>query len=159
MQLRYWTRAYREVEFDVANGEARVVRLSSPRPDTAPLYGYAACERRLFGRRVWFALYRDGDDVVFQSAARRWLAADASVRFRHRRPLPFVSHFEVLVGGRRELSIRYSHLARLVWALIDTTYDGIDREHDYFLEFVAEQANSTVWRDHVVARWQSAGDA
>ena len=90
----------------------------------------------------WFALYRSNNSVVFQTGAQQWIAADSSVEFWHTRRLPFISRFDVYVEGRRVFSIRYSRVARLLWALIDITYDKIDQNSDFFLEFVAENANS-----------------
>ena len=82
--------------------------------------------------------------------------ADSSVEFWHTRRLPFISRFDVYVEGRRVFEIRYSRVARLLWALIDITYDKIDQNSDFFLEFVAENANSPGWRNHVLEQWRSS---
>jgi hypothetical protein len=132
-----------------------MVRLAEPRTDADPVYGFAASERSIYGRRHWFALYRSNDAIIFQTGTSKWAVADTRVEFRHTRPHPFASEFEVRVDGQLAFSIRYPHLSRLLFALIDPTYDKIDQESDYLLEFVSENANSRAWRDNVLGQWRS----
>ena len=156
MRLRYWTRAFREVEFDPCSGVAQVVRLGEPRKDSDPIFGFASAERTLLGRRHWFALYRSGETIVLQSGLRKWVAADPKTKFHHSRPLPFLSRFEVRVEGRSVFSILYANLGRLLFAFIDPTYDRVDQESDFLLEFIADNANTPGWRDYVLEQWHSS---
>ena len=161
MRLNHWSRAFYDVELEPETGRARRVWLSEARPHGAPLAGFAASERRVLGARCWFALYRAGDAILFQAGSRRWRTDDPAVRFAHHRLLPALSRFAVYVHDRCAFSITYAHAGRLFFAVIDPTYDGIDQESDFFLEFVAEHAGSASWREQVLGIWRdgAAGGA
>ena len=48
---------------------------------------------------------------------------------------------------------------RLLAAMADPTYDGIDQDQDFFLEFVARNATSPQWLEGVLSLWVSAAAA
>jgi len=156
VRLEHWSRALQYVEFDATAGVGRGHWLSSPRPSDAGLAGFASSERGWLGRRHWFALFRTGDEIVFQAGKRRWRVGDPEVSYVHVQPTPFSSRFEVRKGGHPELSFRYHNLGRALFARVDPGYDGIDHETDYFLEFVAINAGSASWRQNALEQWQSA---
>lgn len=155
MRLNHWSRAKLDVDFDPATGTAGVIRLSEARPDNSQLTGFAACERRLVGSQTWFAIFRDGEGLVFSAGPQHWRLGAVGVEFKHRRLLPFVSQFQVYEDGRSVYSITYTHFRRLLFAIMDPTYDKIDQESDYFLEFVAENANDDAWQENVKGIWSS----
>ena len=157
MRLRHWTYAVRDVELDPVSGRGRTVPLAAPVVSDVPIAGFAASERTVWGRRTWFAVYRVGDAVVLQVGARRFALGDPSLELEHRRLSPAFSRFTVREGGAVVFQLRYWHPGRLVMALIDPTYDGIDQETDFFLEFLAERADDTAWRERVLTQWVEAG--
>jgi hypothetical protein len=156
MRLHHWTHSKRDIEFDPTTGSGRTVALPSLRPDDAPLTGYAAFERRFLGERMWFAIFRRGESIVFHAGTRHWHAGAPGLEFVHRHPFPLLSRFEIHEAGTRVFTFTYSHLGRLLFALNDPTYDKIDQDADFFLEFVAEQANSSEWRENVLTIWRGA---
>lgn len=52
-------------------------------------------------------------------------------------------------------SFWYAHVGRLLWEIIDPTYNKLDEDHDFFLSFVAENATSATWQSNVRERWIS----
>lgn len=67
--LNYWNRNWQSIAFDPARGEGRV-RWLSRKPRHCP--GWA-----LNHEGHWYAVWLDGDDLVFQSEANRWRMDDA----------------------------------------------------------------------------------
>lgn len=155
MRLHAWSTVWRDIEFDPGTGSASVVKLRAPRPDTSVPTGFADFERSLLGPRQVFALFRSGDAVFFSAGARRWQVDRPGLRFVHSRPFPFLSRFRVLESGRVVFSILYCHVGRLVFEIIDPTYDRLDEEAAFFLLFVAEYAQSPEWQASVRERWAS----
>lgn len=153
MRLHQWSRAWRDVEFDSATGSARVIRLPTARPDTSPVSGFVAFERFLCGVPTAFALYRQADAVFFSAGCRAWRLGQSDLSFSHTRPFPLFSRFQVLEGSRVAFSFTYSHVGRLLWELLDPTYDKLDEDSDFFLSFVAEQAASPSWLQDVKEHW------
>src|SRR5262245_39214075 len=158
MRLHTWSSLRQDIEFDSASGSATVIKLPAPRPDHAVPRGFADFERQLFGTRQAFAVYRSGDAVFFNAGVRRWELGQPGLRFLHGNPFPFFSRFSVVVADRVVFTIQYPHLGRLLWAMIDPTYDGLDEEHDFFLAFVAKHAQSPEWLANVRKHWASSPD-
>jgi hypothetical protein len=156
MRLHAWKTVWRDVEFDPRSGSASTIKLSSPRPDTSAPIGFAHYERSLFGPRQVFALFKVGDALFFSAGARRWQLDQAGLQFVHTHPFPFLSRFRVVESGQAAFSITYSHVGRLLFALLDPTYDKIDEDTDFFLAFVAEYAQSAEWQANARQRWVSA---
>jgi hypothetical protein len=155
MRLHAWSTLRRDIEFDPATGSATLIRLPAPRPDTSVPTGFADFERSLFGPRQVFALYRSGDALFFSAGARSWQLGQPRLRFVHSHPFPFFSRFRVLESDRVVFSILYSRVGRLLFALMDPTYDKLDEDSDFFLAFVAEYAQSPEWQANVRQRWAS----
>jgi hypothetical protein len=155
MRLQAWSSAWRDIDFDPATGSASAIRLPGARPDSAPLCGFAQFERRVFGAREVFALYRSGDALFFSAGARRWKLGDPGLRFTHGHRGPFMSNFRVVESEGVGYSLLYPHVGRTVYAIVDPTYDGIDRDSDFFLAFVAENAQKTEWQENIRERWSS----
>ena len=153
MRLHHWSRARKDVEFDPATGAATVIALAAPRSGSEAALGFAEFERALLGARQIFAVFRDGDSVVFSAGAKRWALDRPGLRLVHSRRFPFLSRFRVWEDERLAFSITYLHLGRLLVALLDPTYDKLDQDSDFFLEFVAEHAGSSEWRAHVLEQW------
>ena len=155
MRLHHWSRAKRDVEFEPATGAAAVVELDAPRDGSEVTRGFAGFERGFLGARQAFALFRSGDSVVFSVGGKQWHLDTPGLRFGHSRRVPFLSRFTVWEGDRLAFSFSYTHLGRLLVAVLDPTYDKLDQDSDFFLEFVAEHAGSPEWRAHVVQQWAS----
>lgn len=154
MRLRDWRSDRRDIEFDPAAGRTHSLVLPAPRSDTSPLQGFAAFERSLWAARVAFALYRAGSQLFFNAGARRWDLTESGLSFSHRR-FGLVSRFRVLESGRVVFTFWYAHIGRLLWEIVDPTYDGLDEEQDYFLLFVAEYATTAGWQKSARERWLS----
>ncbi len=159
MRLPEWSQACRDIEFEPATGSSRVIRLIAPRPDAGPVSGFAAFERPLWGRPVTFALYRAADDLRFSAGRRSWTLGPSGLSFSHEQPFACLSRFQVLESGRVTFSFTYSHVGRLMWAILDPTYNKLDQEADFFLAFVAEQAASPSWQQRVRELWVPVADA
>lgn len=159
MRLRSWSRAARDVEFDPRTGKGRVVALPGARDEGDELSGFAARERPLLGLGEWFAVYRGGDELFFHAGSRRWELQRPEIRLLHERRNPLRSRFLVLEGGREVYAIDYSHVIRSLFALIDPTYDKLDEDSDFFLEFMAAHARDPAWQENALARWTSAPEA
>ena len=155
MRLHAWNTVWRDVEFDPRSGVASTIKLPAPRSDASVPTGFAHFERSLFGPRQVFALFKLGDILFFSAGARRWQLDQAGLQFVHSHPFPFLSRFRVVETGQTVFSITYSHVGRLVFALIDPTYDKIDEDSDFFLAFVAEYAQSPEWQANARQRWVS----
>ena len=156
MRLHHWTHPRKEIEFNLNDGTARVFELSEDRPENSICPGYSASERRAFGGREHFAVYKLNSDIVFNAGRKSWNLSDDAVEVEHTRPYPFFSRFSVKVSGKTEYSINYCHLGRLLYMCLDPTYDKLEQDADFFLEFVAENGNSKEWLSHVASQWRSA---
>jgi hypothetical protein len=155
MRLFAWRRSDCDIEFDPASGSAKVLKLSAPRPSEAPCFGFAQFERSIAGSRIVFAVYHQRETVFFSAGASRWPLGSPHIRLEHERRVPFTSRFRVVVAGRPEFSFEYLHIGRWLFELMDPTYDAIDQDSDFFLEFLAEQAGSPQWLGNVRERWLS----
>ena len=157
MLLHAWRTVWRDVEFDPATGSTSVIKRQTARADTAVPSGFAHFERDLFrGRRQAFALFRSGDALFFCAGRHRWKLGQPGLRFAHDHPFPFLSRFRVFESDRVVFSSSYSHIGRLLFALLDPTYDKIDEDSDFFLAFVAENAQSPEWQANIRNRWEPA---
>lgn len=156
MRLHAWGTTTRDIEFDPATGSAAVIKLPESRPDTTVPAGFAHFEQGLFRARQVFALFRSGDTLFFSAGARRWQLGQPGLRFVHSFPVPFLSRFRVFESDRVVFSIWYSHVGRLLFAVMDPTYDKLAEESDFFLAFVAEYAQSPEWQAQVRERWASS---
>ena len=155
MRLPSWRSSDRDIDFDPGSGAGSIIVLAAPRPHDAPVPGFAESERSLAGTRTFFAIYRIGNDLFFSAGEHRWRLGTPGLRFEHDREIPFVSRFGVTSDDRPEFIFSYSHVGRQVLEFADPTYDTIDRETDFFLEFIADHANSREWLDNVCRRWTS----
>jgi hypothetical protein len=156
VRLSSWRRADRDIEFDPNTGRGDVIHLHSPRPDDAPISGFAESERGIGGTRRFFAVYRERDDIFFNAGPQRWRLGTLGLRFEHDRRNPFVSGFLVTHSGELAFAFSYTHLGRLLLALADPTHDRMDQEADFFLGFIAAHASSPEWLQNVRERWTSA---
>jgi len=148
-----WRRADRDIDFNPNTGGGDVIYLQSPRPDDTPTSGFAESERGLCGTRQFFAVYREREDIFFNAGPQRWCLGSPGLCFEHDHRFPFVSRFRVIQSGEVVLAFSYPHFGRLLLALADPTYDKINQDTDFFLEFIAEQANSPEWIQNVCERW------
>src|SRR5262249_35428386 len=152
MRLHAWNTVWRDVEFDPQMGSASIIKLPAARPDTSVPTGFAHFEKARLGRRQVFALFMVGDALFFSAGTQRWQLDQPGLEFVHSHPFPFLSRFQVIDSGRTVFSITYSHLGRLLFALLDPTYDKIDEDSDFFLAFVAEHARSPEWQVNALQR-------
>lgn len=152
MRLHDWSTVRRDVELDPATGKTHLVRLPGPRPDSAPVQGFAAFERSLWGECIPFALYRIESQLFFSAGGRRWNLTQPGLAFSHQR-IVLLSRFRVLESGRAVFAFWYAHFNRFFMEMVDPTYDKLDEEHDFFLLFVAEYATSPTWQSNIRERW------
>jgi hypothetical protein len=153
MRLHHWTHPQKEIEYDLSSGKSQIVYLDKPRDEKAICPGFSARERGLFGRKENFAILNDGEGIVFCARKKIWNLTDPNVKVKHSRFFLFLSSFCVSVSGKNEYSIIYSHIGRMLIMLIDPTYDKIDQDGDFFLEFVAENSNSKEWLQNARDLW------
>jgi len=153
VRLHHWTHPQKEIEFDLSRGTSEVVKLDGPRDQNAVCPGYAATEKQFMGRKQHFAIFKSGNGIVFHAGKKHWQLNDSSVKVKHSRPYPFLSRFCIEVSGHKEYSIIYSHLVRVLFMFIDPTYDKIDQDADFFLEFVAENGTTSEWLKHATEHW------
>jgi len=156
MRLYCWNRAVRDIEFDPETGSARAIKLDRPRDGSTGPIGFAQFERPFLGTPQVFAVFRRGDAVVFSAGARSWQLDQPGLRLIHEQPFPFFSRFTVLEDGVETFSILYSHLGRVLLAVVDPTYDQIDEDSDFMLAFLAEHGVSPEWRAGVLQQWSEA---
>ena len=154
MILHSWSRVDRDVRFDPVTGRSESIPVPGRRELEPPIAGFAASERSTSGPLVTFAVYRSGPGIFLSAGARRWLLGAPELRLEHTRRVPFVSRFRVSEGGRPTFVYSYFHFRRLMLALLDPTYDGIDQDHDFFLEFLAREALTPAWLA-AAATWYS----
>ena len=152
LRLVSWNSKRFDVLFDPGSGEATWVRLARPRPDSGPVTGVAVAERTLGGARCNFAVYVEASGLVFNAGAKRWPLSDATIRFVHQAGW-FCSTFRVYRGECLEFTFTYWHLWRGLFSVIDATYDGLDREYDFFLHYFALCAGSPEWQQWARERW------
>ncbi len=128
MRLHAWSTVWRDIEFDPRTGSASIVKLPAPWPNTSVPTGFAHFERGLLGPDRCSHSSRAATRVFFGAGARHWQVDQAGLRFVHSRPFPFLSRFRVLESGRVVFSILYSHVGRLLFEIVDPTYDKLDEE-------------------------------
>ena len=150
MRLDHWTHSQKAVVFDRKTGEAETIQLSEPRSEDHHPLGWSVSEKPLFGQRINFALVREPPDLLFYAGNTSWNLCDDSIDLRHVQFLPFMSKFEIWQGDKLVFTITYHHFLRLLGLIVDVTYDGLDRDADFFLEFVAHQSKSRDWVEHVL---------
>lgn len=145
MLLHAWHRVDRDVDFDPDTGLARVIKRPGRRTVDDPPRGFASFERSLSGRRHVFAVYRSGDEVFLSAGVNRWRLTEPGLRLVHARATPFVSRFVVSRRSEDAMRFSYVHIGRLFFELVDPTYDRIDHEQAFFLEFLATYALTPTW--------------
>src|SRR5262249_12800310 len=157
MRLHEWNSVSHDIEFDPHTGSASRIELPDARSDTAIPTGIGCFEKRLFGPREVFALYKRGDAMFFSAGARCWPLAQPGLRFDHDHPYPFFSRFRVFESDEEVFSFLYTRRgARLFLEIFDATYDAVDEEVDYLLVFVTRYATSAEWQAQVRERWACA---
>ena len=154
MLLHLWDRVDRDVEFDPDTGLTRVVRRPGRRSVDDPPRGFASFERSVRGRRLVFAVYRAGEDVYLSAGRNRWRLTEPGLRLTHSRPSLLVSEFVVSMASEDVLRFRYFHIVRVLFELVDPTYDRIDQEQAFFLDFLATYALTPTWLE-AAGKWTS----
>ncbi|MDJ0758992.1 MAG: hypothetical protein QNJ19_06305 [Woeseiaceae bacterium] len=128
----YWTSGG-TFEFDPDSGEVTRIRGDEESPTN---WGSVWKQR---GR--WFALWHDGDALVFQHGQHRWnLTPDVTLRVtgRNRRT------FRVLRNG--DEAFRFTYFAKwAIFSFVDPTYDALDAESDDFFLYVTAMWKH--WKD------------
>jgi len=153
MRLHHWTHPQKEIEYNLKSGVSKEINLNEPHKEGEPCPGFSAKEKRLFGPYVSFAIFKDENGIMFYAGSKGWPLSDQEIKFSHSRPFPFLSRFCVHDSEKIAFSIIYSHLGRLLYTLIDPTYDKLEQDADFFLEFIAENANSKDWLSNVNNIW------
>lgn len=153
MRLQCWSQSRWDIEFDPDRGSAVRVEGDGPRGEAAGPIGFADFERSVFGMPKVFAVFRSGDSLFFSAGAQKWRVGEPGLRLVHERAFPFLSRFRVMEDGRVVYSILYCHLRRSLFATVDSTYDAIDEETDFFLAFVAAAVASPEWSADVLTHW------
>lgn len=153
MKLHHWTHPLKEIVFDINTGQASTSLLNEQRNDNSDCPGFSASESKVFGPKVNFAIFRNDNGIVFYAGKRSWLLNDKNVEIIHSRPFPFLSRFTVKVSGEIDYVITYSHFLRVMYMLIDPTYDKLEQDADFFLEFVAENCKSSEWLKNAENQW------
>jgi len=155
MLLNDWTHERKQIEFNPETGRAKTIPMSNGKNTDEPCVGFAHCEKRIFGSKVNFAIYRENDNIKFSACNKNWNTGSSGIEFKHLQPFPFISKFQIIEDGVCTFSIVYSHLGRALYSIIDVTYDQIDRDADFYLEFVAENILNKEWRAMVLEKWDS----
>ena len=153
MRLHHWTHPKKEIEFDIDVGQGKVIEIDSPRDKNSECPGFAFSEKRFFGKNECYAIFKSNNDLVFCAGNLKWVLSNKNLKICHWHPFPFFSRFSISVSGVKEYSITYCHFSRMLYALIDPTYDKIDQDSDFFLEFIAENAGSEEWQLHAKNHW------
>jgi hypothetical protein len=154
MLLNHWTHERKQVEFDPETGQAKTIVLSNAKNTDKPCSGFAHSEKRIFGSKVNFAIYREDENIIFSAGEKNWLTENSEIEFKHSQPFPFISKFQIIEKGVCTFSILYSHLARSLYSIVDVTYDQIDRDADFYLEFITENILDKEWRAMVTKKWE-----
>ena len=155
MLLNHWTHECKQIEFNSETGRAKSVNLSNAKNTDKPCLGFAHSQKRVFGCRINFAIYREKNNIIFSAGNKKWNTSGSEIEFKHSQPFPFISKFQVIENGICTFSILYSHLVRALYSIIDVTYDQIDRDADFYLEFVSENILNKEWRAMVIEKWDS----
>lgn len=158
MRLRHWTHPCKDIEYDPFSGTSQTIQLETPRDNHAVCFGYAASEKRFWGRKEHFAIFKNSQGIVFYAGKRCWQLNNPAISMTHSRPFPFLSRFVIEVSGQKDYTLTYSHIGRLLYTFIDPTYDKIDQDDDFFLEFIAENALSKSWQQQASDVWSTTAD-
>jgi hypothetical protein len=142
MLLRHWTHNQKKIEFSPLTGEAKTILLKSSKSTDSTCLGFSHCEKKLFGSKV-----------IFNAGKKSWDTGADGIQFKHSTPYPFISKFQVIENGNCTFSILYSHLGRALLSLIDVTYDQLDKDADFYLEYMAEVLLDSEWRATAKDRW------
>ena len=153
MRLNHWTHNLKKVEFDTLTGKAKTILLKSSKSTDSICLGFSHCEKKLFGSKVNFATYIEDTKIIFNAGKKSWDTGADGIQFKHSTPYPFISKFQVIENGNCTFSILYSHLGRALLSLIDVTYDQLDKDADFYLEYMAEVLLDSEWRATVKDRW------
>jgi hypothetical protein len=151
MVVYHWTHEQKNIVFDPIKGTAKVVLLDIPNKDK--LQGYGANENRVFGKRVEFVIVIEKGNLNFYAGNKKWNLEQGNIKFKHERNIPFLSKFQIFNNSQCEFSITYSHIGRLLYSFIDPTYDKLEQDSDFFLEFITENALCESWQKHVKKEW------
>ena len=136
MQLNHYWAFGGKVEFDPETGDVTRGHVDKKSADA---WGSVWKQR---GR--WFAIWHDGESLVFQHRRERWdLTPDVTLRVRGR----YRRTFQILRDGDVEFQFAY-WFKGLIAANIDPTYDRLEEESDDFFLYVTSMWIN--WKDRSV---------
>ena len=138
--LDYWNRRWQSVAFDPArgNGHVRWFRRNPKQPA-----GWA-----LHYKGGWYAIRKEGQDLVFQAGTAKWPMND-EFRCRNDRRGP-IRLFTIRKGDAIEFQIEYDVPSQLD----EPTVDQIDLETTDFFYWVARLWNDAGLRAGIKAAWR-----
>lgn len=136
MLLAYWNSAWLEGDFDPTTGRVNS-RYCFSKDRASSGNGYYSHEGIGLRGRTTFAIYRDGTSKIFQAGCKKWDLDSQRLSLRFKTAESGLhSNFEVFEAGNIVFSFRYAHPLRTLMARVDSTYDGLDFQHDHFLSHV-----------------------
>ncbi len=153
MLLNHWTHQRKQVEFDPVTGKAKTILLKNSKNTDTICLGFSHTEKKVFGSKVNFAVYKENGKIIFQAGCQKWDTGTNGIQFKHSTPFPFLSKFQVIENDKCAFSIVYSHLGRVLLSILDVTYDQLDKDADFFLGCMADDILDPEWRSMVQKRW------
>lgn len=140
MILDYWNRRWQSIAFDPGRGEGRV-RWLSRKPKQSS--GWAANHEG-----HWYAIWRNGDDLVFQSGPNRWSMNEAlqcrNIRHETRRI------FTVMQNGATVLKVSY----KAPLDQDDPTIDKLDLESTDFFYWATRVCSDPGLKSDLRSAWR-----
>jgi hypothetical protein len=156
MRLNHWAHSQKEIEFDTCEGVGQILGLDKPRDHKSRCSGFSAKEKHILGQQEYFAIVQTQVNTLFYAGKQCWILGNTNLELQHKRIFPFLCTFQVIESGVVKYSIIYSRLLRSLGMFIDPTYDKIDQDSDFFLEFVAETCNTQEWLEHAKSSFEPA---
>lgn len=137
--LHFWNRQWQSVCFDEESGHGRV-RWLSRCPAKAQGWAY-----RRGG--VWYVVWSDGEQVVFQADRERWSMTGAFECLT--RTEEGVRRFTISDGRSPVFEVSYKRPRRER----DAAYDDLDLEQDDFFVYVSRLWSDQKWKASVIKSW------
>jgi len=145
--LGYWSRVWQAVAFDTDKGKGRI-RIT-PRKLGPPIHGWAY---RYSGK--WYAVWRDGDGLVFQAMTKRWPITDGFRFACDSKDSDPNRAFTVLDSeGQVEYHLEYEPSISDLAKTKDPTWDVIDEEQSDFFLWLSHLAADEAWMDGLADSW------
>ncbi len=102
----------------------------------------------------WFALYVADGELFLAINGQEWRVAGDHLRCHYRRHFTF-EFFTLYEGTTKAFNGRYSRLDVLRSFLDDPSFDGIDQDHAYPLEWLSNVISDPSHQSALIERWRS----